>query len=154
MHQHAALIEQFYQSFQQHHAEGMVACYHADIAFSDPVFPDLHGEQAKGMWRMLVGRSNDMQLIFRDIRADDHTGTAYWEATYTFSQTGRKVLNKIHANFQFQDGKISIHHDSFDLWRWAGMALGPRGNLLGWTPFVQKAIRQNACTGLAAFMRK
>lgn len=154
MHPNAALIAQFYQAFQQHNAEGMVACYHPDIAFSDPVFQDLHGERAKGMWRMLVGRSTDLALIFRDVSADDHTGKAAWEATYTFSQTGRKVVNKVQATFQFQDGQIRIHQDRFDLWRWAGMALGPRGSLLGWTPLVQTAIRRNAARGLDAFMRK
>ena len=154
MHPHAALIAQFYQAFQHRDAEGMVACYHPAISFSDPVFQDLQGDRAKAMWRMLAGRSKDLVLTFRDVSADDHTGTAYWEAAYPFSQTGRNVLNKVHAAFQFTDGKISVHHDSFDLWRWAGMALGARGSLMGWTPFVQKAIRQNASKGLDAFISK
>jgi ketosteroid isomerase-like protein len=154
MHPHAALIQQFYQAFQQHDAEAMVACYHPAITFSDPVFHDLQGERAKAMWLMLVGRSKDMVLTFRDISADDHSGKAYWEATYTFSQTGRKVLNKVHSTFLFQEGKIRTQHDTFDLWRWASMALGPRGSLLGWTPLVQNAIHQQAIKGLDAFIAK
>ena len=154
MHPHAALIERFYQGFQQHDSEAMAACYHPDITFSDPVFQTLRGDRARAMWRMLVGRSTDLTLIYRDIVADDARGTAYWEATYTFSQTGRKVMNKVHSEFQFQDNTIYIQHDTFDLWRWASMALGPRGSLLGWTPFVQGAIRRQAASGLDAFIRK
>ena len=33
------------------------------------------------------------------------------------------------------------------------MALGARGRLLGWTPFVQAAIRKKAAEGLDAYLR-
>jgi ketosteroid isomerase-like protein len=154
VHPHAALIERFYQAFQRHDAEAMVACYHPEITFTDPVFQTVHGDRAKAMWRMLVERSTGMELIYRDIEADETTGKAYWEAIYTFSQTGRKVTNRVHSVFQFQDGAILTQHDTFDLWRWAGMALGPQGALLGWTPFMQSAIRRQAASGLDAFIRK
>jgi uncharacterized protein len=154
MHPHAVVIEQFYQAFQQRNVDGMIACYHPDVTFSDPVFQDLHGERAGAMWRMLAKSSTDLDLTYRNIAADDQSGQADWTAIYTFSQTGRKVRNEIHAAFQFQDGKIITHRDTFDLWRWAGMALGPRGRLLGWTPFVQQAIRQQGAKRLEAFMRR
>jgi len=154
VHPHAALIERFYQGFQRHDPEAMIACYHPEITFSDPVFQTLHGERAGAMWRMLVGRSADLALVYRDVVADDTQGSAYWEATYTFSQTGRKVINKVHSRFQFQDGAILTQHDTFDLWRWARMALGTRGALLGWTPFVQAAIRRQAASGLEAYIHK
>jgi hypothetical protein len=70
-----------------------------------------------------------------------------------FSQTGRTVVNHIEASFVFRDGKIAEHHDRFDLWRWAAQALGLKGVLLGWAPFVQKAIRRQAAKGLAAFQK-
>ena len=34
--------------------------------------------------------------------------------------------------------------DTFDLWRWSRLALGPKGAALGWAPFVKKAIRSQA----------
>jgi hypothetical protein len=61
-------------------------------------------------------------------------------------------LNKVHASFVFQDGLIIRHDDSFDLWRWASQALGLRGLLLGWTPFVQIAIHRQAIKGLDAYL--
>jgi ketosteroid isomerase-like protein len=150
----AALIEQFYQAFQQRDAEGMIACYHPQVTFSDPVFQQLQSDQARAMWRMLTKSSADLALTYQDVTADEQRGQADWIATYTFTQTGRKVRNVIHAEFQFQDGTIFVHHDTFDLWRWASMALGPRGSLLGWTPLAQNAIRQQARKRLEKFMQQ
>lgn len=151
MHPNARLIQQFYQAFQQLDAETMASCYHPDIHFSDPAFPDLHGTEAGDMWRMLASRAQDFSLTFSDISADDRHGEANWVATYTFSQTGRTVVNRIRARFDFRDGRIVRHVDSFDLWRWAQQALGFKGLLLGWTPLVRNAIRKQAGKGLALY---
>jgi len=147
------LITRFYQAFQQRDAETMAACYAEDVQFSDPVFTDLRGTQAGDMWRMLCAKAQDFSLTFDEVTADEHSGRARWVASYTFSQTGNRVVNRIEARFRFRDGKICEHHDQFDLWRWAAQALGLKGRLLGWAPFVQNAIRQQAGKGLAAFQR-
>jgi ketosteroid isomerase-like protein len=151
-HPHAALIETFYKSFQRRDAEGMVACYHADVTFSDPVFPDLRGGRARAMWRMLASRAKDLELTFRDIDANDTEGRAHWEAWYTFSGTGRRVHNVIDARFAFRDGKIARHDDSFDLHRWSRFALGPSGLLFGWLPPMQNTIRKKAAKGLDEYI--
>ena len=152
-HANAELIRRFYTAFQQLDAESMAACYTEDVHFRDPAFGELHGREAADMWRMLCQRARDFSLTFDGITADDQRGTAHWVATYTFSQTGNQVVNHIEANFRFRDGKIVEHRDHFDLWRWAGQALGIKGLLLGWAPFVQNAIRQQAAKGLAAFQK-
>jgi len=148
----AAVIERFYAAFARRDAEAMVACYADDVVFADPVFGELRGERAKAMWRMLAGRSRDLVVTFRDVAADGETGRAHWEAVYTFGQPGRKVHNVIEAAFRFRDGQIVEHRDTFDLWRWSRMALGPRGTLLGWTPLVRDAIHKTAIKGLDAYM--
>ena len=153
MHPNARLIETFYTSFQKRDAEGMVACYHPDVRFSDPVFHELVGSRACAMWRMLCKRAKDLEIEFRDVQADDKTGSAHWEARYLFSATGRNVHNVIDAKFEFEGGKIVRHADTFDLWRWAGMAMGAKGKLLGWLPPVQQAIHKKAMGGLAEFER-
>lgn len=153
-HPNAQLIEAFYTAFQRRDAEAMAACYHADVTFSDPVFRDLHGPRAGAMWRMLCKRATTLTIEFSDVWADDRTGRAHWDARYEFSATGRQVLNRIDARFEFADGKIVRHTDSFDLWKWAGMALGPKGKLLGWLPPVQAAIRKQALRGLDEFEGK
>lgn len=151
MHANAQLIERFYKSFQKRDAAGMVACYHRDVHFSDPVFPDLRGPRAGAMWTMLCERGKDLVIEYRDVRADDASGSAHWDARYTFATTGRPVLNRIDASFQFKDGLIVRHADRFDLHAWAGQALGLSGKLLGWTPMVQNKIRGMAGNTLAGF---
>lgn len=149
--QNAALITRFYEAFKRLDAEGMAACYTDDVLFSDPVFGELRGRDAGDMWRMLTSRAKDFSLRFDSVRADDRSGGAHWVATYLFSQTGRTVINDIQARFVLRDGKICEHHDHFDLWRWARQALGAKGALLGWAPFVQNAIRAQGQKGLKAF---
>jgi ketosteroid isomerase-like protein len=154
MHANAQAIKDFYECFGRRDAEGMIAHYDPQVQFSDPVFTSLRGDEVFAMWRMLTGRATDLRIEATGIEADDRSGKAHWDAWYTFSATGRKVLNRIDASFAFRDGKIVRHDDSFDLWRWAGMALGIKGKLLGWAPFVQGAIRKQADAGLRAFMQK
>lgn len=146
-----ALIEKFYSAFAHADAEAMVSCYTDDIVFEDPAFGRLQGEDAKNMWRMLI--NPDLTLVFSKVWADDDKGGAHWEATYTFSKTGRKVTNKIDATFEFRDGKISKHTDHFSFWKWSAQALGAPGLLLGWTPFLRNKVRQQALGRLRNFKK-
>lgn len=154
MHANELLIQQFYSAFQQLDAETMATCYANDVQFSDPVFTQLQGAEASEMWRMLTSKAQNFSLTFDGIRANDQSGQAHWIATYTFSQTGRTVVNDIHASFIFKDGKIVRHQDHFNLWKWAHQALGIKGLLLGWTPFLQNAVRAQAAKGLKIFRSK
>ena len=153
MHPNAELISRFYTAFGNGDARRMAACYDQSITFSDAVFTDLEGARAAAMWRMLCERGKDLKIEFRDIEADDSVGRAHWEAWYTFSATGRPVHNKIDASFQFQDGKIIRHRDSFNFWAWAAQALGLTGRLLGWSPLVRNRVRKQAARSLDAFIR-
>ena len=103
------------------------------------------------MWEMLCKRGKDLQIEFRVLRGDDSGAAAHWDARYTFSGTGRRVLNSIDAEFELRDGMIVRHRDRFDLWRWTRMALGLKGVLLGWLPAVQNAVRAQAARSLAEF---
>ena len=148
------LITAFYTSFANRDAEGMIACYHPQVTFSDPVFKQLNAEQTYAMWRMLVGRAADIHIDFSDVHADEKTGSAHWDASYVFSRTGRKVVNRIDAQFVFKDAKIIKHQDSFDFWTWSRQALGPAGALLGWTPLLQSRVSKGARASLDQVMKK
>jgi ketosteroid isomerase-like protein len=148
----AALIERFYSAFARRDVEAMLSCYRPDVLFQDPVFGVLAGREARAMWRMLNARAAHLAVEFGDVAATERDGSARWEACYTYTATGRPVHNRIDASFEFRDGLIARHVDRFSLWRWAAMALGARGTLLGWLPPVQKAIRVRASKGLAAYM--
>lgn len=154
MHPNAALIHRFYDSFAALDAAGMQACYHPDVVFSDPAFGELRGRRAGAMWAMLCGRAKDLRVTASDVQADDQRGRAHWEAHYTFGQTGRPVHNRIDAEFEFRDGLIIRHTDTFDFYAWARQALGPAGLLLGWTPILRNKVRQTALAGLDKYMRE
>lgn len=151
-----ALIESFYQSFANLDAEGMAACYHKEIIFEDPAFGVLKGEKAANMWRMLCEsqKGKDFRVVFSNIKADERNGNAHWEAFYTFSKTDRKVHNIIEAEFEFRDGKIIKHTDSFDLYRWARQALGISGLLIGWSPYFKGKLQAQTKKLLAGFEEK
>ena len=147
------LIHRFYQSFQKLDAESMISCYHDDIVFFDPVFGLLEGKAARSMWTMLCGQAKDFSLTYGNIiHLDEEYSTCDWVATYTFSKTGRKVVNRIRANMRFADGKIIEHSDAFSLHKWSSQALGFSGWLLGWNSFFQRKIRNQAKRNLIRFM--
>lgn len=152
MHPNQEIIEKFYACFQQRDGDGMAACYHDDIQFSDPVFPDLSGPAAGAMWKMLCANAKGFGLSFSDIHADDARGSARWEARYEFSATGRRVRNRVTSAFQFKDGLIFRQQDRFSFWKWSIMALGPAGVFLGWTPFLRNKVRKQARKGLHRFL--
>lgn len=149
------LITQFYESFARGDAEAMAACYHADVEFSDPAFGTLRGDDARNMWRMLVERSKgSMKLTFANVAADNDRGSADWRAEYVFSKTGRDVVNEIHAEFEFRDGLIYRHNDTFDFWKWSRQALGLPGILFGWSSAIQNKVRAGALESLREFKTK
>lgn len=147
-----ALIEKFYEGFAAGDADAMESCYHPEVHFSDPVFPDLNGPEVMKMWRTLLGRSDDLAITLGAHEAipgrgpdSAATGKAHWSAVYTFSSTGRSVTNEVDAGFRFGDGLIVEHVDDFNFWRWSRQALGLPGLLLGWTPILRhKVQRQSA----------
>lgn len=150
-HANAALIARFYEALARRDGDAMAACYHPDVHFRDEVF-DLRGSRAGAMWQMLCARAGDMTLDVSDVQADAASGRAHWIATYTFSQTGRRVRNDIRAAFTFEDGLIRTHRDTFDFWRWSRQALGAPGALLGWTPWLRARVGRQAARGLDAFV--
>jgi limonene-1,2-epoxide hydrolase len=149
-----AIVTAFYACFQQRNPDGMVACYHPEITFHDPVFQTLRGPAAGAMWHMLLEGNSSLTITFDHVTFNGEQGSAHWEADYVFSQTGRKVHNNVNAHFRIVDDKIIEHRDEFDLWRWANMALGGSGKWLGWSPPVQAAIRRQAQERLRRYIAR
>jgi ketosteroid isomerase-like protein len=145
-----ALIERFYRAFQQRDGAAMTAFYHPQATFTDPAFT-LRGEQIGKMWRMLCSRGADLRIEFANVHADGSSGSADWQAWYTFTTSGRPVHNIVHARFQFADDLIIEHIDDFDFWRWSRQALGPVGWLLGWSPILRQKVRSQAALALERF---
>lgn len=154
MNANEALITKFYTAFANADAKTMSECYNPKIHFIDPAFGLLKGEQVSKMWEMLLIKSKgNLKIGFSDVKADDSAGSANWIATYNFSKTNRKVINKIGAQFVFQDGLIIKHIDNFDVWKWSKQAFGTVGYLLGWTGFFQKKVQKQALSSLDKFQK-
>jgi ketosteroid isomerase-like protein len=150
---HTELIQRFYEALRKGDGASMAASYHPEARFSDPVFPDLDARHVRGMWRMFTEKGG-VDVIASNVQASGDRGLAHWDARYNFSATGRPVLNRIDAQFEFKDGKIFRHKDHFDFWKWSRQALGTKGALLGWTPIVRGAVQKRAARNLAAFLER
>lgn len=149
-----ALIHQFYTAFQQKDVNTMQNSYDDQAIFNDAVFINLDAQQVRAMWQMLLSRSEDMTMTFSKVKEDGDKVTAHWEAHYTFTATGKKVVNKIDAEFEIKDGKIIRHRDTFNFHKWARQAFGSGGLLLGWTNVFKEKVRQTAKKKLDDYMLK
>ena len=154
MNNNTRFVEKFYTAFQQLDATAMNSCYSDDIIFFDPVFGLLKGEEAKSMWEMLCKNAKDFSLTYDNIiELDEEYCTCDWVATYTFSATGRTVINKIKANMRLVDGKIIEHSDAFSVHKWSKQAFGTIGIMFGWNSFFQNKIKNKAKKNLLNFMQ-
>ncbi len=152
IHVSVEILERFYEAFSQRDPATMAECYHPQARFSDPVFTDLRGDEIGAMWKMLIEQGPDLEVTYADLSSNGDTGSARWEARYSFGKDRRPVHNRIEAAFVFADGKILAHDDDFDLWAWTRQALGPTGTLLGWSPMVKTQVREQADAGLREWM--
>ncbi len=146
------LIRHFYTSFQNKDVQAMQDCYADKAIFNDSVFTNLDANEVRSMWAMLIKSGKDMRIEFKNISGNEFGGNADWDAYYTFSATGNKVINRIKASFLIENGKITKHTDHFDFYTWAKQALGFTGLILGWTGFLRNKIRTKAKRNLETFM--
>jgi ketosteroid isomerase-like protein len=138
------IAEEFYEAFAARDAKAMGALYADDSEFEDPVFGRLDARKARFMWRLLLGRATDLAVTYEIQATDETTARVAWTAEYTFSQSGRPVVNRVIGTLTCRDGLIVDHRDVFSFWRWSRQALGLPGLLLGWTPFLRAKVSARA----------
>jgi ketosteroid isomerase-like protein len=146
---------QFYTALAARDWQAVGRLYADDARFDDPAFVGLDAAQVRAMWRMLLTRAGDDFRVSYEVLADTpEAAQVRWTAHYTFSQTGRPVVNVITAQMSLRDGRIVRHLDTFDFFRWSRQALGLPGWLLGWTGFLRGKVQAQVRRTLAAFMQK
>jgi len=151
-----ATIEKLYAAFARLDARTMATCYAENASFDDEVFSLQGRREIGGMWGMLseATKAKGLDVWRLEVSRVTERG-AHWEARYRFSATGRMVLNKIDATFEFDgSGLIRRHRDRFDFWAWSRQALGTPGLLLGWTPFMRNKVRATAAANLTRHLDK
>lgn len=92
-------------------------------------------------------------MTYSDISTSKDSGSAKWEAKYIFSKTGKPMHNKINSSFEFKDGLILKHADSFNLHSSSKQALGASGALVGWTGFFKKKLQAQTNSLLNKFRK-
>jgi ketosteroid isomerase-like protein len=132
-HKNAELLETFYKSLQDKDHQKIANCYHQDAAFTDIAF-DIKGKKhIHAMWHMIC--ETNLKLSHVNVEnANERTGSASWEADYTFNDNGteREVHNKLKSSFEFKDGLIIKQTDDCNVREWAMQALGPVKGLAAW----------------------
>lgn len=94
-------------------------------------------------------------MTFHSVAANAQYAVAHWDATYTFSATGRKVLNRIDATFELDAHGLFVRHaDDFSFHAWAVQALGGIGRALGWTAALNNKVSTGATKRLDEFIAK
>ena len=108
-----ATIERFYAAFAKLDAGTMQACYAPNATFDDEAFSLKGAQEIGGMWRMLceATKSKPEARAQWKLKVSNITdSSAHWEAHYLFSTTGRTVLNKIDAAFEFDNNGLITKH--------------------------------------------
>lgn len=154
MNNNEELIQKFYDAFARLDYETMLDCYSSNPIFNDQVFGVIQGNEVKAMWEMLCKNAKDFDLQVEKIEVDGEYATCNWTATYTFTKTGKKVINHVKAHMRIENGKITEHTDEFDIYKWSRQAFGLSGVLLGWSGYMKNKIRHEAKTKLYQFMNK
>lgn len=103
---------------------------------------------------MLCKNAKDFSVTFNQLNKDGEYVTYKWIANYTFSKTGRRVVNNITAYINVQNNLITEHTDEFSFYNWSRQALGLTGLLFGWSSLIKNKVRKNARKNLEAFMKK
>jgi ketosteroid isomerase-like protein len=152
-----ALVRRFFDAFARLDAQGMVACLHPDISFSDPLFPNLRQDQVVQMWSMLIASAarhpQAFSLSYEFVFVEERKAQVHWQATYRYAGT-RKVHHKVLATLSFWDGKIVRHVDGYDFYTWARQALGTLGLLLGWNAKFRASVQAAADKQLKVFSNR
>ena len=102
---------------------------------------------------MLCKNAKDFSLEFDGIKnLDDGYYTCNWTAKYTFSKTGKKVTNMCKAHIKIENGFITEHSDGWSLHKWSAQAIGIMGQLLGWTGFFRRKLKNQAKRNLMNYI--
>ncbi len=145
----------YFEGFKNKNPEQMNALYKPDVdgIFNDPVFQNLNTHQVQSMWSMLLRGSKDLTSTYKIVEVTDTSVTVEWEAHYTYSATGRKVVNNVRSVLQIENGLIVKQIDTFDLSKWTGQALPPVvAQLFAWFPDL--TIRKLAKKTLNGYIEK
>lgn len=148
-----AVVHDLMAALARHDVEGLERCYHPDVSYGDPMFPELEGrDRVLALWRMVFDRTTGLRVAHRAVTTDKYRGSAACVFTYVIAESGREIETRTEALFHFEDGLIVRHHNEYDFRHWSKVVLGrPTGLISGWTPRLRDSIRSGARKALQAY---
>jgi ketosteroid isomerase-like protein len=126
--QQALIAQHYFACLATRDLPGMLAHCHPNIVYQNR-FVELNGKQVVALWRTVWRELPDLRVICRD--SDIRGSIVYWQVTYTYPPTGRRVELQISAALTFADGLIIRHSDRFNAHNWARQAYGVIGQAFG-----------------------
>ena len=154
MTEYQLLIEKFFSCMRERDYRGMAQCYHPDVRFSDPLFPELQGREVAALWHMLCFQMRDLEINVKFVKSPERKVYCRWEAFYTPPGSTRRVHHVVDSEFEFREGRIYRHRDRFDFKLWSKQALGWLGTWLGWASLTQSVVQNRSVSKLKDFIRK
>ena len=145
----------YFEGFKTKNPEQMNALYKADVEaiFNDPVFRNLSTQEVQAMWSMLLRGSKDLEVTYTVVETTETSAVVDWVATYTYSVTGKKVVNHVRSHMTLENGLITKQIDNFDLSKWTSQALPPVvAQVFAWLPDL--TIRKLARKTLKNYIEK
>jgi hypothetical protein len=109
VHPNVKLIEALFTVLHDAKPSSVAVCYAVDASFKDIAFWLDGRDSIRQIWRFV--RNREVKVSFDLISADDRGGNGHWIASYTFTETVRKIVNDIMSTFIFRDDLILNHLD-------------------------------------------
>ncbi|CAN5553097.1 hypothetical protein BH11MYX1_BH11MYX1_14690 [soil metagenome] len=122
-----ATANTFYAAFAARNAATMRSHYAPTVAFHDPLFGSLRGDQVMLMWTTIMPAANPFQIVpsaatTPTLRSDGAWSVQVtWDAHYGLG--GRSIHNTSKTTLVIKDDKIIEQRDEWDLDRWTAQAL-------------------------------
>jgi hypothetical protein len=151
LHPNVVLLERFYTGIQNSDIAAIRTCYAPNVVLLRP-----------GLWRATRRQDgSDVGHVIQPRRAPaDHLQRPIRRRLHRLGTLGSPLRVRQdrapgpqpdHLRISLRRARVAEHRDSFRVYRWAAMAIGPVGRLAGWTPLLRSALHKETVRLLDRF---
>lgn len=133
-------IENFMNCFKKHDVSGMCRNYGSDIIYFDPLADLLKENEVRARWILFFEDASDCEITCEEIVEEgDGYYTCKWTASFTHSESNRKVNLHSKGNFKVENNRITEHSEAFSLHQYCTQVYGTVAYVIGWNSLYQRA---------------
>ena len=149
------LLSEFFNSFKERDFNKMKECYSSDIAYFDPIYNILKGNEILMMWKLRYAELNSFNLDWKNILdAGDGYYTVEYSIRYNSSNTGKSIIENRKAYLRIIGNEITEHSDGFSMHALCKQEFGFSGWLIGWNRMYQNRIKLNERKRLLSLLQE